>query len=331
MNAKIFFFALTLVAASLAGCANNGSPSTSPTTTPSATPSPTITPTPTPTPTLTPTPDEEQPPAPMECEGDYVTEDAPGSRLGLPELNFTVKEPDAEDPCYAFVGPANATAGWNVMTVTNPGMEFHIMPMYYIGNHTVDDVMMAFSTGEEPDWAVPSGAVGAVTPHQKGSVALNLTAGNYVYFCPIAGHMFKGMLGSLTVTATNETRAEPTADTTITLVDYNFTLPANISANTTLIKVTNGGTEPHEAPLAALDANTTLMQFLAAVESETPTGPPPGALIGGVNAIAPGQTVYLLVTLEAGKTYGMMCFVESASHGGAPHLELGMTKEFVAA
>jgi len=332
MKTNVTLLAVTLVAAALAGCADNGEDAdTNMTITPTGTTPATMTPATT-TPATTPTP--TGPPdggPPMECHGDYDA-DTTGTRLGLPELQFTAKDPDASDPCFAFVGPRNATAGWNVFSLEYPagGRTFHIMPMFFIGDHTMDEAVQALATGTPPEWATPAGAVGGVTSGQTGSVAVDLQAGSYVFFCPIEGHVMQGMMGLLNVAASNETRAEPTADATITLTDYNFTLPSEVSADVAVIKVVNNGTEAHEAPLALLDANTSMMQFLEAVESETPTGPPPGALIGGSNAIGPGQTVYLLVDLQAGRTYGLVCFVESPAHG-APHLALGMVKEFAVA
>jgi hypothetical protein len=226
----------------------------------------------------------------------------------------------------------NATSGWNVITLRHPGMEFHIMPMYFIANHTMEDFVGALSSGAAPPAdMVPAGAVGGLTGGQNGSVAIDLEPGNYAYFCPIAGHMFQGMAGMIQVTQAANESAAPAADTTITLVDYNFTLPADLDANVSVIKVVNNGTEPHEMPLVLLEGNATLDQFLTAIEAETPTGPPPGALVGGVNAIAPGQTVYVLIDLESGQHYGVACFVESASHGGAPHLALGMMDDFTVA
>ncbi|HET6403997.1 MAG TPA: hypothetical protein VFH78_05070 [Candidatus Thermoplasmatota archaeon] len=338
MNQKAIFFAATLVAAALAGCANEPAGDTTTTPTGSTTPA-TGTPvtTPTTTPAVTPTPggDEEGPGGPpemMECEGDYELDNT-STRLGMPELRYVAKDPDANDPCFAFVGPRNATAGWNVFTLTYPagGRTFHIMPMYFHGERSSEEFIGAMMSSNEsrPDWIKPVGAVGGVTPGQTGSVAIELEAGNYTFFCPIEGHMFQGMHGSLRVAEAEEganATAPPAADATITLVDYNFTLP-ELREGMTVIRVTNNGTEPHEAPLVKLNAGANMSAFLAAIESETPTGPPPGALIGGVNAIAPGQTVYLLVDIEADTTYGFVCFVESEAHGGMPHIALGMIGE----
>lgn len=71
--------------------------------------------------------------------------------------------------------------------------------------------------------------------------------------------------------------------------------------------------------------------FLAVLEDPNATSPPPGQLIGGVNAIAPGQTVYLLVDLESDQDYGMVCFVSSPKHQGMPHAFIGpMVVDFTA-
>lgn len=315
-------------AVALAGCAADETPQT--TTTPSTTTPATTTPVVT---TPAPggdneTPDGEGPP-PIRTECLERHENTTSTRLGMPELVFNIEEPSGDDGCYSFRGPANATSGWNVFTL-NGANEFHIMPMFYIGNRTLDDALQALAGDGPPEWATPAGAVGGVTRGENGSVALDLEPGNYFYFCPIHGHMFQGMMGILNVTQADEEAEPPTADARIELVDYNFTLPGELGAQTKVIEVVNVGSEPHEAPLFRLHGNATVMDFLHAVEDPNATGPPPGAVMGGVNVIAPGQTAYILVDLEAGARYGMACFAESESHGGAAHLELGMVKEFTA-
>lgn len=329
---NVLFLSVLVVTATLAGCAGDtGAPDTN-TTTPTTTPATT-------TPTTT-TPTNEMPDAPdPRCLAPPVNATAPtatgSTRLGMPELSFTTPDPSDADPCYRFHGPQNATSGWNVFTLAYPegGRTFHIMPMYFIANRTMGDVQAAMASGAEglPEWAVPSGAVGGVTPGSNGSVAIDLEVGNYLYFCPIEGHMFKGMMGMIEVTqAANET-AEPEADATITLEDYNFTVP-ELHAGMDVIRVTNNGSEPHEAPLVKLMGGANMTQFLAVLEDPNATSPPPGQLIGGVNAIAPGQTVYLLVDLEADQDYGMVCFVSSPAHQGMPHAMIGpMVRDFTVA
>lgn len=328
MKLQTVLFAVTIVAAALSGCADNGA---TPTPTPAATTpvatTPTATASVTPTPTTeTPGDDGEMPPVDPRC---LAPPTAPmnvssGTRLGMPELSFTTSDPTAEDPCYRFHGPQNATSGWNVFELTYPagGRTFHIMPMYFIGERTIGEVQAAMGPQGAPEWAIPSGAVGGVTPGSTGSVAIDLQAGNYVYFCPIEGHMFQGMMGMLSVTESDNESAEPVADATITLTDYNFTIP-ELHEDMDVIRVTNNGSEPHEAPLVRLAGGANMTTFIAALEGPNATGPPPGQLIGGVNAIASGQTVYLLVDLAGDQDYGMICFVSSPAHQGMPHFLIG--------
>lgn len=331
MQTKAYLILFALVASALAGCADSSDTTPTPgATTPAATPAAT------PTAAMTPTPpDGDGPPAvDPRCLAPPADAPAPttGTRLGMPELSFTTSDPTDADPCFRFLGPQNATSGWNVFSLTYPqgGQTFHIMPMYHIGDRTIADVMAAFESGsgESPEWSVASGAVGGVTPGQTGRVAVDLQPGNYVYFCPIEGHMFQGMMGILSVTQAQNESAPPLAQATVALTDYNFTLP-EIHEDMTVIKVVNNGTEDHEMPLVKLDPGANMTIFLAAVESPTPTGPPPGALVGGVNAIAPGHTVYLLLELAADTTYGSVCFVPSPAHDGMPHIAIGpMVTEF---
>lgn len=335
MKTQSFLLTAVMVAAALAGCADNGgndhetNTTMTPATMTPATTTPVVA-----TPTVPTTPSMNETP---NCPPTAPSLNATGTRIGLPELQFTVKEATASDPCYGFVGPATATAGWTVVSLAHPaGTEFHIMPMFYIGNHTPAEfagAMVPPASGGAPmppDWAVPSGGVGGVTPHSSGAVAMDLKVGNYVYFCPINGHHMRGMSGSLAVTPSTAARAEPTSPTLIKLEDYRFSFPANISASTTILKVYNNGTEPHESPLVQLAPGANMTTFLATLEDPNTTGPPPGALIGGANVLAPAQEIYILVDLDAGTRYGMVCFVESPTHNGAPHVALGMVGEFVA-
>lgn len=321
---------LLVVAAALAGCADNdeeSSNTTNDTTTTPTTPGNGTDPTSGGGPPQTDPRCLAPPPASLA----NATPTSASTRLGMPELGFTISDPSAQDPCYRFHGPRNATSGWNVLTLTYAagGSGFHIMPMFFIGNRTQPELLQAFGPeGQPPEWAIPSGAVGGVTPGSNGSVAIDLKVGNYVYFCPIEGHMMQGMMGTLAVTQGGEPAEAPEPDATIELVNFNFTMPTSMRADVAVIEVVNRGTQPHEAPLVRLAQGATMVQFVEAVEDANATGPPPGALVGGVNAIAPGQTVYLIVDLESGTSYGLACFVESPQHGGAPHLALGMVAEF---
>ncbi|HVM45008.1 MAG TPA: hypothetical protein VM582_03645, partial [Candidatus Thermoplasmatota archaeon] len=267
----------------------------------------------------------------LDCPESPTTTDAPGERAGYPEIRFSVSENATGDGCLAFVGPATATAGWTAVTLHNDGMAPHIMPMYFLGEHTLDDFVQAMSSGEEPDWAVPVGGVGVATPFQTATVIMELQEGNYAIVCFFEGHHLRGMYRQLTVEHPDEhdevgehpELPAPTANYTIELNDFAFVVP-NMTAGTHVIRVVNNGEQPHEAPLIRLNENTSMQQFLAAIEN--PQGPPPGAGVGGVNVLAPGAEAYFVVDLVAGD-YGLVCFVTSPEHG-APHIALGMVAQF---
>lgn len=320
MKHVTFLMGAVLVAAAFAGCAND-STAQPPTSTPTDT---------TPTPTLAPPAgnetDNESHEMPLDCPTPEADNTEAPDVLGYPQLVFTVKEPQGDDECFGFVGPDNATAGWTAITVRDNGMSPHIAPLFFIGNHTLDDVKAAFADENQPEWLVPVGGVGFVTPFSSGTVLVNLEAGNYLMICFFEGHFMQGMYRMLTVTgeAANDTAA-PEANGTIELRDFNFTV-SELSPGLQIVKVVNNGTQPHEAPLIKLADNTTAEEFLAALENPNATAPPPGTGVGGLNTLAPGASAYAILDLTEGN-YALVCFVEDpATH--QPHVALGMLGEF---
>lgn len=317
MQSKTLLLTILLVGAGLAGCADAADDSATPTPTATTGATPTN-----PTP-ATPTPGG----APLACEAPAATNATPGEILGYPEIVFTVKEPAGEDPCFGFVGPATASAGWTAVTLSNDGHAPHIMPMFRLAdNHTWEDYLAAAAQSPPPAWVVPVGGVGFATPGQNGTAIVKLEEGTYVVACFFEGHFMQGMIRPLEVVAAEEPGApEPEANVTIELRDYNFTTPQNATAGLQIVRFVNNGTEPHEGPLVRLAGNATANDFLAAILN--PQGPPPGVGVGGVNMFPPGTEAYAIVDLTAGN-YALVCFVESHSHDGAPHVLLGMVGEF---
>lgn len=270
----------------------------------------------------------EQPPQFLECTQPPASNATAGDVLGYPEVVFTVKEPSGDDPCFGFVGPASVPAGWTAVTLNNTGATMHIMPMFYVGDHTLEEVEAVLqSDAAPPAWVEAVGGVGVATPFSSGTVLMDLEEGTYVLVCFIEGHHFQGMYRLLEVTAAEgEELAGPVEDLTIELVDFNFTVPENVTAGRQIVRFVNNGTELHEAPFLLMDEGTTLDELLQAIEN--PQGPPPGAGVGGINTLAPGQEAFAVVDFLEGRSYGLVCFVESAEHEGMPHLALGMKKEF---
>lgn len=329
MKSISMLLALCLAAVALAGCADtttdDADSGDNTTTTPTAT-------TPTTTPATNDTDGDLDPDlgeAPLVCDEPTSTPAPMGEKMGYPELVVTVEEPTEGDPCFQFVAPASASAGWTAVTLQNNGMAPHIMPMFFLAeNHTFEDFLAASQTDDVPEWVVPVGGVGIATPFASGTTLIDLQEGTYVFACFFEGHHMQGMVRALEVTAAEGDALDaPVADITFQLQDFGYVVPENLTAGTYVAAFENIGTQPHEAPLIQLAENTTMEEFLAAIESEDPQGPPPGAGVGGVNMMLPGMTAYAIVTLEAGD-YGFVCFVESPEHDGAPHIALGMVTQF---
>lgn len=316
MIRKTILLAILLTGAALAGCTDDtgGDDTATPTPTTSETTSPT-----------SPTNVLDQPP--VACPDAPTTNATGDEAMGYPAITFTVSEPTEENPCFAFVGPASVSAGWTAVTLNNTGMAMHIMPMFFVGERSDEEIAQALAAEETPEWVVPVGGVGVATPFASGTALMNLQEGRYVLVCFIEGHHMQGMWRVLNVTAAEgEARPAPEAAFTVTLMDYNFSIPENVTAGLQVFRVVNNGTEPHEAPLLMVNEGHTFEELLQALEN--PQGPPPGAGVGGVNFIPPGAEAYAIADLHAGTTYGFVCFVESDAHAGAPHIALGMAASF---
>lgn len=105
--------------------------------------------------------------------------------------------------------------------------------------------------------------------------------------------------------------------------EYKFDAPATIPAGLTTFHLTDTGKEPHQASLIRLDSGKVFADMMSGMKNMKPGAPPPGWVVvaGGPNAIAPGGSNDVTVTLPAGN-YAIVCFVPDAK--GVPHLMKGM-------
>ncbi|MEZ4658154.1 MAG: hypothetical protein R2911_11320 [Caldilineaceae bacterium] len=238
-----------------------------------------------------------------------------------------------------YEAPAEAAAGWTTISLANQSDEMRQASLLrFAEGKTLDDLMALMQSGDVagiPEWLIPVGGPVGVLPGMNGAVALNLTAGDYIMLdaAPDAGGVpgfAKGYLAPLHVTASTAATAEPVADLTVTLADYAFVFEeASMAAGRHTIRLENSGPqEPHEIAIVKLAQGATLQDFMAAISGEGPVGPPPGMSIGGSGPIAISEAAYVDVELEAGATYGLVCFLPSAHNHGQPHFMLGMMREF---
>lgn len=233
---------------------------------------------------------------------------------------------------YAFDAPASIPAGYTTIRMVSNGKEVHQAALVRLeqGKSFADFQAALKQAGPQPAWVVDAGGPNPPMPNGTSEATEYLAPGTYAIVCFVPSpdgtpHVAKGMVRELTVTPSSAARAPaPNADASVALADYGFTAAGPLTAGHHLIRVTNSGPQPHELVLVHLQPGKTGAQFAQWVNGMK--GPPPGALEGGVAAIAPGDTAYFPADLAAGN-YAFVCFVPD-SKDGKPHVMHGMVKDF---
>lgn len=257
----------------------------------------------------------------------------PTAREGAGEP--TTLEVTASD--FAFEHPATVPAGPVTVNASNNGEQDHVAILQRIKDgKTFDEVKDVLA---DPDVEAPVDTVfgvAALSPGSSGNSTFVLSAGNYVFICPIpdradgAPHFTKGMLSPLTVVE-GDGGELPEADVTVTGHDFAFAgVPTDLEAGEMTVEFKNEGEQEHELNLVELEGSATVddvAEFFLAPPGQG--GAPPmrqlgGALIGaGVRA--PAVTTY---RLEAGKRYAFICGVpDFSSEPPTPHVAKGMRSQ----
>jgi hypothetical protein len=238
---------------------------------------------------------------------------------------------------FAFDAPDTITAGWTTFHLVNDGPGLHHAQLVRIDSRkTFADFKAAMDKpGPPPRWAVFVGGPNAPDPNSESDATVNLQPGQYAVLCVVdipnhVPHFTKGMIRPLTVTAASGAPApEPSADATVALSDYAFSVQGSLNAGKHTIKVVNKGPQPHEMEIVRLAPGKTskdFMDYMAKAYAGTADGPPPANALGGLAAVVPGMPGYVSVDLTPGN-YAFYCFVPDAKDGKA-HVEHGMSKEF---
>lgn len=233
---------------------------------------------------------------------------------------------------YKFEAPDQVPAGLMTVHLVDNGSELHHVAFVKLNDgKTVADVEQLFKNpGPMPSWAVDHGGVNA--PHPGGGMATTtqmLEPGNYALLCFIPDangvpHFAKGMVRPLTVVPdSGSSAAAPAADITLTLNDYSFTTSKPITSGSHTIKVENNASQSHEVQIVRLASGKKASDVTAWVEKQI--GPPPGEPIGGVPAMAHGETAYVSADFTPGD-YALICFLPGAKDG-KPHFTHGMIEQ----
>ena len=235
---------------------------------------------------------------------------------------------------FSYTGPDSIPAGVTTIQLVNNGQQPHHLFLIKLNEgKTAQDLMTAFAApnASMPAWAVEVGGPNAAEPGKTIAATVPVEAGNYVFLCVIPGpdgvpHLAKGMMRTLTVTPAAPSAAlasEPTADITMSLVDYGFTLSTPITAGRHTIKFDNTAAQSHEVVLVKLNPGTTMQQWVDAANKMT--GPLPGQLMDGIAGMAPGRHGYTTVDFTSGE-YGLVCFAPDMKDG-KPHFLHGMIQQ----
>jgi hypothetical protein len=255
---------------------------------------------------------------------------------------------------FGYELPESVPSGWTRLTLINDGAEAHHAQLIAIpAGQTFDDLMSLFDAEGEAalGMVIMSGGPGAVAPGLTSEAVIWLEPGDYAIVCFIAGadgvpHIMKGMAAPLTVTRNTATTEPPVADLRVSMLDFAFTVPAELTQGPTTFELVNDGTEPHEFAVLKLDDGVTpdmFSEFMAGMGAEstpdeavtaghahgTPSAPAPlpFTMVGGFQAVTSGVSGFAIIDLLPA-TYMALCFVPSFQNGGAPHAMLGMIASF---
>jgi plastocyanin len=242
----------------------------------------------------------------------------PGENL----LRVTAKD-------FSFEAPDQIPAGLVTIRLVNEGPSPHHVELVRLDQgKTLPEFLEAMKNpGPPPAWATMIGGPVASTTGDSSTAIFPLEPGAYAMICLVPApdgmpHVAKGMGRLLTVTAPALAAAEPVADDTVKLVDYDFQLAKPLTAGHHVFRVENAGQQWHEMVLVRLHPGTTAMEF--AVWAEKQVGPPPGDLHGGISGILPGAHAFVVTDLTPGE-YALICFFPDVKDG-KPHLAHGMIK-----
>ena len=119
----------------------------------------------------------------------------------------------------------------------------------------------------------------------------------------------------------------PAPDVTVDLVDFNFAIPAEISAGPKVWQINNKGEQWHEMAIVKLSEGATVDDVLAMIQSgEEPAGPPPFEDVAFWSPNSPGETGYVTWDLPAGE-YTVLCFLPDLAGDFSPHAAHGMVAQ----
>ena len=273
--------------------------------------------------------------------------------MGLPELRVR-----ATDTAYEGL-PAETPAGrylltLEVETAEGAGLNFLQLPE----GMTFDDFMALLAGPPAASPEAMEGTPGAEAGPPEGEdralewyfqaemaggtgafagpaqAIIDLTPGEWIAWAgyPDAPQAPVGLRVTGEAGATPAAGAEPAADVTVTMFEYDFSVEGTLTPGSHVFAVTDVGAQPHEMFMLRAPGPVTEEQVAQVLEMEMQGGTPapdtdlpnPEEFIpaASMTPLSMGKTGWIPVALEAG-TYILLCFVPDIE-SGMPHAYHGM-------
>jgi len=249
---------------------------------------------------------------------------------------------------YAFAAPPVVTGGVVNLTFQNAGKERHEALIVKVGDTPKDRVIADLDTFvKTPGQPIApylgfNGGVGTLNKGAEAKTSLTLPAGRYAIVCTltdldsvpgklvpqgaIAPPLYtKGMYTPLTVKG-DDGASLPPGDGTLVATDYAFKLSPFTAGPHTYVFRNESPAQPHFAAIGEFPAGVDAEDGRKALEAlfgATPGTPPPEGTpqpvdVAFAEPLDPHSGATFQVTLEAGRTYSVTCFL-SDRQGGQPH------------
>ncbi|MEO5634772.1 hypothetical protein [Gaiella sp.] len=217
---------------------------------------------------------------------------------------------DAVD--YAYAMPTTVKGGVVAMRFRNKGRELHEFAFGRIDpGHTLAEARRSFETGKDTPWLHDLGGPGLLTRGSEIEITRVLRPGTYFFLCGIpdhkgVSHLERGMLRSFTVVG-DSGRKLPAANAVITAGKRRFFVP-QLSAGSQTIELRNRAGAGRGFQLTSINPGKTeadVNRWAKAIETtgKQPRGPMPFTILGAMQTIPSGTSVYLKLDLEAGRSY----------------------------
>ncbi|MCJ7438124.1 MAG: hypothetical protein MUP97_10220 [Acidimicrobiia bacterium] len=228
---------------------------------------------------------------------------------------------------YAYTLKGSPHAGWVTIKFDNLGQENHALAIFQVKpSVTAKQIKAAVIDGSDAAFGKlalgdPNRGFGTpdlIGPGESTETVSQLPAGHFGVLCYIPApdvlqHAAHGMITTIDVETPKSKAKAPKTDTEVTLTDSAITIPDGGMPQQFSAKVTNTGTTSHGFTLVRLEPGQTIDTVFAYYNdffaTGKATGPAPGVVVGGIYAVDPGKTGYLVQKLTPGH-YGYASTVQ---------------------